>query len=574
MALPNPFQSTIATPVVNTSNAKAVQNDTSFFHGYRSTFNIDQQKEQYQQQKHQQQQQYYQKHQQLQYQHQPPNNQNASKQHQPNQFHRNVHHQRNHQPNRNASAASAAAKRNPNHTTANAGFVSNWCDLCERGFKFPHQLEKHRSEHEKCWFENCTFEGHTQLLKKHIEVQHQSGLFQRIVKVETDEDIEKWREERRKRYPTASNIEARRQAQEERLKRGERIAEPTNRFGHVNNRKRAQQQHHRSSLSTTERNESIESNVTNDTEAATSTKKRNDNKKRHRVRQRNQKKNNRLGKKQHVECGKKNESETTQNETETTTAITAMVNTETTSCVATTAPVLPDKLAQNSSALAAIMGMYGSDSDSNDDDNDDNDDNNNSSDEVMTSVTTTVTATDTTPTIEDKTNENVCTESVPLDNIDKLTSIESDVTQETVNLKRSADANDDELPNKQMAIESDSDDEAPDEQPIHRQSEVIPDTTELQPESGPTKTKPMTTTTTAKFSRKLTNERIAKRKTVLDMTQKIRNQNSLLEKLLQKDIRHERNVLLQCVRYVVEQNFFGIGQMVDEENNKTNSLSK
>lgn len=520
-ALPNPFQSEIISPVVNSSIVKTTQNDTSFFHGYRSTFNIDQQKEQYQHQKNHEQQQQQQQQEQQQHQQQL----NSQK---PSQSNRNSQHW-NHQPNRNASA-------NGNSNHINATFLSNWCDLCERGFKFPHQLEKHRSEHEKCWFENCTFEGHTQLLKKHIEVQHQSGLFQRIVKVESDEDIEKWREERRKRYPTASNIEARRQAQEQRILRGERIDEPRNRFGNMNNRKRAQ---HRSL--TTEPNESTP-NATNDV-----AKKRND-KKRRRPRQRNK---NRLGKKEHAKC-EKNESETTQNET-----VSAMVSTEAASCVAT------EKMAQNSSALAAIMGMYGSDTDSNDDD-----------DEAVVTVTT-MTPIETTSTIEDKKDENVCLNLDPLDKVEPIinepkTSPALHVTENTVNLKRPADF-DDELPNKQTKLDSDvienfkqnmaikSDDEEPDEHPIERQSEVTHDTVVL--ESGPTKTKPMTTTT---------NERIRKRKTVLDMTQKIRNQNTLLEKLLQKDIRHERNVLLQCVRYVVEQNFFGIGQTIDEQNNKVN----
>lgn len=550
MALPNPFQSTVVSPSI----VKTAQNDTSFFHGYRSTFNIDQQKEQYQQQKTLQQQEIEQQRQH--HYHQHPNNQNASE-HQPNQFNRNIQQHRNHQPNRNAAEPAAASNRNPNHT-ANAGFVSNWCDLCERGFKFPHQLEKHRSEHEKCWFENCTFEGHTQLLKKHIEVQHQSGLFQRIVKVETDEDIEKWREERRKRYPTASNIEARRQAQEQRLKRGERIDEPTSRFGNINNRKRAQQ--HRPVTTVAKLNESIEPNVTNDV-----AKKRNDHKNRRRPRQRN--KNNRAAKKERNECGKKIESETTQNES-------VMVNTETASCVAT-APAAEEKMAQNSSALASIMGMYGSESDSNDED-DHNDD------EVLTAVTMT-TAIDTEKMIEDKADENVCQEIDPVDELDKLTLTESNVTEDAVNLKRPADSDVDELPSKQtkidadvienfkqnMTIESDDDDDAPDEQPIQRQSQVVQDTDSLVLESGPTETKPVREATP---SQRLTNERIPKRKTVLDTTRKIRNQNTLLEKLLQKDIRHERNVLLQCVRYVVQQNFFGIGQTIDEQNSKSDSL--
>ncbi|KAL1397336.1 hypothetical protein pipiens_020149, partial [Culex pipiens pipiens] len=39
----------------------------------------------------------------------------------------------------------------------------------------------------------------------------------------------------------------------------------------------------------------------------------------------------------------------------------------------------------------------------------------------------------------------------------------------------------------------------------------------------------------------------------------------MLEKLLDKDIRHERNVLLQCVRFVVDNKFFGIGQPKEEQ---------
>lgn len=35
-----------------------------------------------------------------------------------------------------------------------------------------------------------------------------------------------------------------------------------------------------------------------------------------------------------------------------------------------------------------------------------------------------------------------------------------------------------------------------------------------------------------------------------------RRKVTLLEKLLEPDIRHERNVILQCVRYVVQNNFF------------------
>ena len=34
--------------------------------------------------------------------------------------------------------------------------------------------------------------------------------------------------------------------------------------------------------------------------------------------------------------------------------------------------------------------------------------------------------------------------------------------------------------------------------------------------------------------------------------------STLLEKLLAPEIRHERNVILQCLRYIVKKNFFGV----------------
>lgn len=110
-----------------------------------------------------------------------------------------------------------------------------------------------------------------------------------------------------------------------------------------------------------------------------------------------------------------------------------------------------------------------------------------------------------------------------------------------------------------------SDDETPEEQPIQRKSDGIEQPNEAN--SGPTEVKTM------EKPKKYTNEKMTKKRHVLDMTRKIRNQNTLLEKLLQKDIRHERNILLQCVRYVVGNNFFGIGQKSNEQNNQMESSS-
>lgn len=118
--------------------------------------------------------------------------------------------------------------------------------------------------------------------------------------------------------------------------------------------------------------------------------------------------------------------------------------------------------------------------------------------------------------------------------------------------------------------QSESDNEAPEEQPIQRESGELEQTHEVIP--GPTEIKPIEKQ--KKTTKTLTNDKNIKKRTVLDMTRRIRNQNTLLEKLLQKDIRHERNVLLQCVRYVVENNFFGIEKKTDEPNNQIKNSTK
>ena len=41
--------------------------------------------------------------------------------------------------------------------------------------------------------------------------------------------------------------------------------------------------------------------------------------------------------------------------------------------------------------------------------------------------------------------------------------------------------------------------------------------------------------------------------------------------LLAPEIRHERNVVLQCVRYIVNNNFFGVGQTTEPTNDAPTS---
>lgn len=460
--LPSPFQRAIIQPSSNRSSSFSL-NEVKL-HGYRSNFDIKQQKQIYQQRK--------------------INNFNKQ--------------QNSHNPHTNNNIGQIKhINFKSQNDRSNQKVSGNWCDLCERGFKYPNQLQKHIDEHEKCWFENCTFEGHTKLLQAHIENQHNSGLFQRIGKAETEEDIEKWREERRKRYPTAANVEMRRLAQEQRIKRGERLEKPHTRFGNISDRRSAQCR-------------------TFTDKHVTPMQQPNEKKKRNR-RTRNNTKHLKNQPSKEIESIDDNKNKCSNFQSET----------------YNIPKEIPSSSEKSSNALTALCGLYVSDSDES---------------ECEAEAGSVVTNTNA---IND--------ESFP-------TKIESISDSHQINNKRvSEDEFDIDHPVKQIRVENiatvvvsdqtipeESDDELPEEQPIQHKSYDI----DMKDHhcSGPTdivcnKAEPVKQ---SKVSRS--------KQTIVDMTRKLRKQNTLLEKLLQKEIRHERNVLLQCVRYVVDNNFFGIGQ--------------
>lgn len=79
-----------------------------------------------------------------------------------------------------------------------------------------------------CGIDGCKFSAHPLLVEKHISMQHRTGLYQRMKDLSTPEDIEKWIMERKKRYPTESNIKLRKAEQLEKLQRGEVIKQNYN----------------------------------------------------------------------------------------------------------------------------------------------------------------------------------------------------------------------------------------------------------------------------------------------------------------------------------------------------------
>lgn len=483
--LPSAFQ-TLSTPTSSTisKSVESYPNAVNHFHGYRSNFNVNEERAKYQQQR----------------QHQPlplPSPPSSPSMHQQNQYRPN-HRQFNNKPRNNERFST-----NDNHPTdSRRNTVGGRCEICDRNFKTQQQFDRHVSEHEKCCFDGCHFEAHSSILKKHIEAQHNSGLFQRINSIETEEDILKWREERRKRYPTRINIEARQLAQEQRLKRGERIVEPANRFGRNSDRRSANEG----------KNERKEQNKS-------STKK-----KRPRKRRNNKTKKN--TDKKSLDNDSTTKSEKAVGNVNTGIVRFAGISHMTTSTVSSP-NVEPD---MKNNALTALMGLYGDES--SDDDNDD----------YVGSEVDTVAQGD-----EKKKFE--C-ESFAVDRMEDVY-VENDVQKLNLTDEREAISS-------PTNVECNSDDDEPPE--LQSISHEIPEDDRLNECKA----------IEIENDRKRQNEqssrqhepkcKIPKKQSIFDLTKKIRHQNSLLEKLLQKDIRHERNVLLQCVRYVVEQDFFGVGQ--------------
>ncbi|KAF4532037.1 hypothetical protein B566_EDAN015016 [Ephemera danica] len=102
---------------------------------------------------------------------------------------------------------------NFNKSKSQPAKVKILCEVCDRSFPGDAELAEHLALHEVCGIDGCQFSAHPKVVAKHVEAQHDTGLFEKLILGTAPEEVARWREEQR----------------------GERITKPKGRFNNKRN---------------------------------------------------------------------------------------------------------------------------------------------------------------------------------------------------------------------------------------------------------------------------------------------------------------------------------------------------
>ncbi|ETV90153.1 hypothetical protein H310_15013 [Aphanomyces invadans] len=111
---------------------------------------------------------------------------------------------------------------------------SEWqCEPCEKHFAMKSQYDAHMLTHEQCWAPGCDFSASKRVVTSHYQVMHGQYAGSGLKEIEVEgqkfqvlvgnspEEITKWREERRKKWPSESNVKRKNEQMGERVQAGD-----------------------------------------------------------------------------------------------------------------------------------------------------------------------------------------------------------------------------------------------------------------------------------------------------------------------------------------------------------------
>lgn len=90
---------------------------------------------------------------------------------------------------------------------------SHRCEICDKNFKDQKKYDEHMASHVNCEHEGCNFSAPRPIMKHH-ELLHKNNM----ANLETPEEIAKYIEERKRKFPTRERIEMKRKEEEEKRK--------------------------------------------------------------------------------------------------------------------------------------------------------------------------------------------------------------------------------------------------------------------------------------------------------------------------------------------------------------------
>ncbi|GAB6018621.1 nuclear fragile X mental retardation protein interacting protein 1 [Chamberlinius hualienensis] len=122
------------------------------------------------------------------------------------------------------------------------GDYRNHCKTCDWSFDTKEAYNEHLQSHVKCPDETCKFEAHKDIIEFHYKIEHIANFADRLKRLETPEEIDKWINERKRNFPTARRVEEKKEQKSEKIARGELLE--TQNFGKFKNKQNRSNKHH------------------------------------------------------------------------------------------------------------------------------------------------------------------------------------------------------------------------------------------------------------------------------------------------------------------------------------------